>query len=75
MAKANNNAEMQALKGLLTKVDADDRMILEEFISVYQEEEDPDELEEYIDLLLGVADNIDENEQEIIYDLIRKIQN
>ena len=66
--------DLRDIKDLRGRLTAEDREIIDEFIEVTREVEDIEELDEYVDLLLGVADNIDAEDQQIIYALIDNIQ-
>ena len=62
------------LKGLKEKLEEEDRDVIDEFLQVCNVIKDMDELDEYSDLLLGIADSLDEEDQKIIYDIIDNIQ-
>jgi hypothetical protein len=55
-------------------LDDEDTAVIEEFVEAYHDADHLDDLDEYVDLLLGVADNVDEDDQEVIYQVIRFIQ-
>ena len=65
---------LEELEKLCSRLDDEDAATIEEFIEAYHDADHLDELDEYSDLLLGVADNLSEDEQEIIYQIIRYIQ-
>ncbi len=66
--------DLKEIKELRNRLTAEDKEIVDEFIEVTREIDDIEELDDYVDLLLGVADNIDDVDQKIIYSLIDKIQ-
>ena len=65
---------LEELEKICSRVDDEDSTTIEEFIEAYHDADNLDELDEYSDLLLGVADNLDEDDQEVIYQIIRFIQ-
>ncbi|MBR4588692.1 MAG: hypothetical protein IKO30_10335 [Lachnospiraceae bacterium] len=65
---------LDGLKGLKEKLEEEDRDVIDEFLQVCNVIKDMDELDEYSDLLLGIADGLDEEDQKIIYDIIDNIQ-
>lgn len=65
---------LDGLKGLKEKLEEEDRDVIDEFLQVCNVIKDMDELDEYSDLLLGIADSLDEEDQKIIYDIIDNIQ-
>ena len=65
---------LDGLKGLKEKLEEEDRDVIDEFLQVCNVIKDMDELDEYSDLLLGIADGLDEEDQKIIYDIIDIIQ-
>ena len=65
---------LEQLERLCGRLEDDDAATIEEFIEAYHDVDSLDELDEYSDLLLGIADNLDEDDQEIIYQIIRFIQ-
>lgn len=65
---------LEQLERLCGRLEDDDAATIEEFIEAYHDADNLDELDEYTDLLLGVADNLNEDDQEIIYQIIRFIQ-
>lgn len=65
---------LEELEKICGRVDDEDCATIEEFIEAYHDADNLDELDEYSDLLLGVADNLDEDDQEVIYQIIRYIQ-
>lgn len=65
---------LDGLKGLKEKLEEEDRDVIDEFLQVCNVIKDMDELDEYSDLLLGIADGLDEEDQKIIYDIIDDIQ-
>ncbi len=65
---------LDGLKGLKEKLEEEDRDVIDEFLRVCNVIKDMDELDEYSDLLLGIADGLDEEDQKIIYDIIDNIQ-
>lgn len=67
--------DLKNIKALKTRLDNESKEIIDEFIQVCNETNDINELDEYVDLLLGVAEEISEDDQKIIYDLIDIIQN
>ena len=64
---------LDGLKGLKEKLEEEDRDVIDEFLQVCNVIKDMDELDEYSDLLLGIADSLDEEDQKIIYDIIDNI--
>jgi hypothetical protein len=65
---------LERLEKLCSRLDDEDSAVIEEFVEAYHDADHLDELDEYVDLLLGVADNLDEDDQEVIYQVIRIIQ-
>ena len=65
---------LDGLKDLKEKLEEEDRDVIDEFLRVCNVIKDMDELDEYSDLLLGIADGLDEEDQKIIYDIIDNIQ-
>ena len=62
------------LEKICSKLDDEDSQVIEEFVEAYHDADSFEELDEYCDLLLGVADNLDEEDQEIIYQIIKFVQ-
>ena len=68
------NLCLEKLERLCDRLDDEDCETIEEFVAAYHDVDNIDELDEYSDLLLAIADNLDEDDQEIIYQIIRFIQ-
>ena len=65
---------LEKLERLMSKLDDEDASVVEDFIEAYHDVTNLDELDEYTDLLLGVADNLDQDDQEVIYKIVNFIQ-
>lgn len=65
---------LKEIKTLKTRLDAENASVIDEFLTACNQAKNFDELEDYVDLLLGVADEISEEDQQIIYNVIDDIQ-
>ncbi|MCR5743573.1 MAG: hypothetical protein K6F92_07655 [Lachnospiraceae bacterium] len=65
---------IEKLERLTSKLEDEDATTIEEFIEALHDVNSMDELDEYTDLLLGIADNLDVDDQDVIYQIIRYIQ-
>ena len=74
VAKEQIAVSAAAVRKTKEKLEEEDRDVIDEFLQVCNVIKDMDELDEYSDLLLGIADGLDEEDQKIIYDIIDIIQ-
>lgn len=69
-------SKWEPLKAIALELEDADKKLLLELVSILEKKKNisEEEAEEYVDFLLGVAAEVDEKEQEVLYRVVEMLQ-
>lgn len=69
-------SKWESLKKIASQLEDGDKAIMLELVSMLEKKKhiSEEEAEEYVDFILGVASEVEEEEQELLYRVVEKLQ-